>query len=130
MFLIFAFSSQQHNASTAQSTSIIHIVHQVFGVAAPEAIIRKGAHAVLYFVLGLLVVNMVVTQKRSLQFSLIASEMIVIIYAMTDEFHQLFVSGRAGLWGDVLLDSTAGLLGVIMLIFIFRTQLYKKAKVI
>ena len=37
------------------------------------------------------------------------------LYACTDEFHQLFVPGRAGRFTDVLIDTTGG---IIMLLFI------------
>ena len=37
------------------------------------------------------------------------------LYACTDEFHQLFVPGRAGRFTDVAIDTTGG---IIMLLFI------------
>lgn len=40
---------------------------------------------------------------------------ITFLYACTDEFHQLFVPGRAGRFTDVLIDTTGG---IIMLLFI------------
>ena len=35
-------------------------------------------------------------------------------YACTDEFHQLFVPGRAGLLSDVLIDSLSAVLGLVV----------------
>lgn len=40
---------------------------------------------------------------------------VTFLYACTDEFHQLFVHGRAGRFTDVLIDTTGG---IIMLLFI------------
>ena len=39
-------------------------------------------------------------------------------YAMTDEFHQLFVPGRSGRVADVLLDSTGAAVGVCLFLII------------
>lgn len=37
---------------------------------------------------------------------------ICILYAISDEFHQLFVPGRGGQIRDVLIDSTGAIVGV------------------
>lgn len=36
------------------------------------------------------------------------------LYAATDEFHQLFVPGRAGLFTDVLIDATGAAIGLLV----------------
>lgn len=36
------------------------------------------------------------------------------LYAATDEFHQLFVPGRAGLFTDVLIDATGAAIGLLL----------------
>lgn len=40
------------------------------------------------------------------------------LYAASDEFHQLFVPGRAGRVSDVLIDSLGALLGVLFFILL------------
>ena len=40
---------------------------------------------------------------------------VTFLYACTDEFHQLFVPGRAGRFTDVAIDTVGG---IIMLLFI------------
>ena len=45
---------------------------------------------------------------------------IVALYASTDEIHQLFVPGRAGLFTDVLIDTAGGIIGVIVTYFVIR----------
>ena len=40
--------------------------------------------------------------------------LIGILYAVSDEFHQLFVPGRAGQFRDVLVDGAGTVLGVLL----------------
>ena len=42
------------------------------------------------------------------------------IYACTDEFHQMFVSGRSGEWLDVMIDTTGATIGIIIINIIFK----------
>lgn len=35
-------------------------------------------------------------------------------YAATDEFHQIFVPGRAGMVTDVMIDSSGALAGILL----------------
>ena len=63
--------------------------------------LRKGAHAVEYCVLFLLVRRGWPTGR---------AWVFCVIYAITDEWHQTFVPGRAGRVSDVLLDSVAAAL--------------------
>ena len=41
--------------------------------------------------------------------------LIVIGYACTDEFHQLFVPGRSGQITDVMIDTLGGSIGVLII---------------
>ena len=43
-----------------------------------------------------------------------------ILYAASDEFHQLFVPGRAGLITDVCIDSAGALLGILLFLAALR----------
>ena len=38
----------------------------------------------------------------------------VFLYACTDEFHQLFMDGRAGQFKDVLIDTAGGSTGILL----------------
>ena len=42
----------------------------------------------------------------------------VMIYASTDEIHQLFVGGRSGRFTDVLIDTAGGFIGIMAAAFI------------
>lgn len=44
--------------------------------------------------------------------------MLAAVYACSDEIHQLFVEGRAGMVSDVLIDSAGAVLGLGILILI------------
>lgn len=79
--------------------------------------IRKCAHASEYAILGILLMltwnSYIPDAKRGRLIMFVAG----VLYAASDEFHQLFVPGRSGRLTDVLIDS-AGLLAGIFLIYI------------
>ena len=69
--------------------------------------IRKLAHATVYFVLGILVLNALEANKDNLKRNVLITLAFCFLYACTDEFHQLFIDGRSGSFVDCLID-TAG----------------------
>ena len=71
--------------------------------------VRKTAHFFEYFVLALLTINFLTNFGFNKHLFLYAT-IFCIIYAITDEVHQLFISGRSGQISDVLLDSLASIL--------------------
>lgn len=51
------------------------------------------------------------------------------IYACTDEIHQLFVPGRSGQFRDVMIDSLGAFIGILILsIFLMIINHLKKRK--
>lgn len=81
--------------------------------------VRKSAHVFEYFVLGVLALNVfdAFNVKRKVLFSII----LCILYASSDEFHQLF-TGRTASVTDVLLDSAASIVGIYLLNLIFSRR--------
>ena len=77
-----------------------------------EFLVRKTAHFTEYAVLSILV-NLAFRIRR--RWLLI---IIPICFAVSDEFHQLFVSGRAASVRDVLIDSAGALFGLLLLLCI------------
>ena len=78
-----------------------------------QFIVRKSAHFIGYMILGILASCLIlhyenINKKYPLAF------LICVIYAISDEIHQLFVPGRAGQVRDVLIDSAGSLLGIIL----------------
>lgn len=80
--------------------------------------VRKAAHMSEYALLTLLTFGAVCTKKGKRRYIIPIS--ITFLYACTDEFHQLFVNGRAGRFTDVLIDTSGG---VIMLLIVFIISL-------
>ena len=81
-------------------------------------LIRKSGHIVEYFVLGLLLFRAFRAdslQKWRLQWTLNVMIM-VIIFAISDEFHQSFVASRTSSLFDVGIDSAGGVLSQIAII--------------
>lgn len=79
--------------------------------------VRKCAHMFEYFVLAMLVFNAFcvsgVDSKKVLYYVI----GFVLIYACTDEFHQIF-TGRTAMFADVLIDTLGGYLGTLLYRFL------------
>ena len=114
MIVIFYFSSANGSVSTAQSdivtNSIINIFHYNGDITNLIYIVRKLFHVFEYFVLGILTYNAYKYHGRKI----IIPIMICFIYAITDELHQVYISGRNGNIYDVLLDTLASTLAIII----------------
>ena len=115
MIFIFIMSSMNETISSNQSGFFVSLIANLFNIKNIEiltTIVRKMAHFTEYFILGILVINSLdISNKRYLY-----SFIIGFIYAISDEIHQLFITGRSGKIFDVLIDS----LGIIMSIFIYK----------
>ncbi|MCL2227616.1 MAG: VanZ family protein [Oscillospiraceae bacterium] len=88
-----------------------------------ETILRKGAHLVVFFILGFCAANAIryltTNRRRVFWVSFLWGS----AYGALDEFHQTFVPGRAGMWQDWLLDTVGALLGVLVVLrFIWIKQ--------
>lgn len=130
MVLIFALSAETAEISSGTSgrliTAVVRIFYSGFDElsAAEQAeiiggfqfIVRKTAHFTLYFILGALSFLSVVTYTK-IRLTLRAgiSALISLLYSISDEIHQLFVSGRSGELRDVLIDFCGAALAIILL---------------
>lgn len=113
MLIIFYFSSKPAVASDQDSELIIQIfrfigmdLNSFLGEMASFAV-RKAAHFTEYFILCLLWFN-VLNDKFELKKAALYSVAAVFLYSVTDEFHQMFVPGRAARFADVLIDLSGG----------------------
>lgn len=124
MLLIFGFSAQDADESSDLSEGFLRqfilwfLPERVSGnreiLDLLEYLVRKCAHMAEFAVLGLLIsIQMYLYgkfQNRWRWFFVAAA--LVMCYAATDEFHQLFVSGRSGRVTDVLIDTAGGTIGI------------------
>ncbi|MCK5490847.1 MAG: VanZ family protein [Candidatus Pacebacteria bacterium] len=87
-----------------------------------DFVLRKIAHMSEYGILTFLFFRAYSGSKNNLskRKSISLAIMFAFTYALTDEYHQLFVSGREGSLRDVFVDS----LGIFFVAFL----IYKKAK--
>lgn len=126
MILIFFLSAQPALESDRLSTKlteiILGLVNQVVPVVGSGAVdysylnhvVRKLAHFLLYLILGVLSVRALRKNGLTGWKPLIMAVLICVLYAVTDELHQVFVPGRSGQISDVFIDSLGGLAGVVL----------------
>ncbi|MDY0404609.1 VanZ family protein [Virgibacillus sp. 179-BFC.A HS] len=129
MGVIFYLSHQSGSESNGLSSGIAATVAAIcekiipnFSLTAEDLRfwVRKAAHFSAYFLLGVLTCNAL---RNSRVFGLTGAGCawaISILYAATDEFHQLFIPGRSGEIRDVLIDSTGALVGILLLTVIIK----------
>ena len=85
-----------------------------------ENIIRKIAHFSLYALVGFLLMSLLITYNINEKNKIISTVTIGAIYAISDEFHQSFVSGRSGQVSDVFLDTLGVSVGSIFILLIIK----------
>lgn len=78
-----------------------------------QLFIRKGAHMGEYALLALFLCFHLRYYPISKKQLILLALAITAGYAAADEFHQLFVPGRAGRLSDVCIDSLGGILGIL-----------------
>jgi len=101
------------------SLSSIPSLHSGF---ACDFLLRKMAHVTEYFVLTFLLYRALKNSFGLQGFYLTAVlASISLLYAISDEFHQIFVVGREGCPRDVLIDSL-GIIGFYLLTRILRRR--------
>jgi VanZ family protein len=88
-------------------------------------VIRKSAHMTEYAILAITVsFSLYAYEKKGIGL-ILRSEVICILYAMTDEFHQLFIPGRSGEITDVFIDGFGALIGCLLFILIIKKILVR-----
>jgi VanZ family protein len=76
------------------------------GLGTWDLVLRKLAHTTEYAILGALLVR--ATGRTGIAFAL------GVLYAITDEFHQVFVPGRHGAPVDVVIDAVGVAVGIAL----------------
>ena len=78
-----------------------------------EHYIRKLAHFSLYFMVGILIMSLMSTYDLKNIKRMFISWRIGIIYAASDEFHQIFIPDRTASIFDIIIDSCGVFCGII-----------------
>lgn len=151
MIVIFCFSDQPATKSANLSEGVGRRVASILVlnfqnwddtkqnqyVESIDFFVRKTAHFTEYMILGGLWLLCIYNRPdesssfgKKIRISVCASA----IYAISDEFHQLFVEGRAGRWMDVGIDTMGAIAGIglvtigIKLFILIRVHMEKMSK--
>ena len=113
MIFIFVMSSFDASSSSNQSNFIVDIITGIINIkdiGLLSLIIRKLAHFIEYFILGILVINFITRYDKKI----IIAILLCIIYATSDEIHQIFVPGRSCQITDIMIDSLGSIMGIYL----------------
>jgi VanZ family protein len=91
-----------------------------------EFFIRKAAHFFVYLGLGFLIYRALSLSILNNRLTFIASWVLTILYAISDEIHQGFTPNRSPHWEDVIIDTVGGLIGITLAWLIYRKIRLKK----
>ncbi len=131
IFTIFYFSHQTGTGSSSTSKKVSIIIVNILDIKNKmpeeqkeeiiriiEPIIRKLAHYTLYMLGGILIINCINAYINEDTRIIIYSSCAGVIYAISDEIHQLFVNGRSGKVQDIILDSIGIFTGVAIYLLV------------
>jgi len=128
MMMIFRFSSQIATDSNTLSTEVtekflervVPSYHQMDSTKQSLLIkktnhyIRKAAHFSIYLLLGIFLYGLFAFYQVYLKKRIAYSLLVGLVYAISDEVHQIFISGRGPQFGDVCIDFSGLLIGVTL----------------
>lgn len=140
MVLIFKFSSQNGNdtnyLSLKVTNKIASIVFKNYNLQSNEIknyityslniIIRKTAHFTMYYILGSSVYLLIFSMKKHFKKCFAFSLSIPLLYAISDELHQLFTNGRTAKVTDVIIDETGAFFGSLTVFAVIACFNYLK----
>ena len=131
MCVIFAFSAQKEEESSEVSEAFSYRIVSSTGLffrlnldeedlqriaGAIESAVRKTAHMTEFGILSVLVYVWLGKWQIAVGKKMSIAAIFAILYAASDEFHQLFVPGRAGSIRDVVIDGMGAVLGVCIFV--------------
>lgn len=121
LILIYLLSAETGDQSGSLSNGILLSIAKLLKISDTKAFvdtfgffIRKLAHFSEYFILYILTYECF--KEYNCQKLIVVSVLFCVLYALFDEFHQLFVDGRCGQLSDVVIDSS----GSIVSCFLWR----------
>lgn len=126
MLFIFSFSAQPDGQTNQLSLRVTQKMIDLKILALPDTMapqsylllanryIRKVAHFSLFMVLGFIVSQGIRLRVKNPVLVFVFALLLCCIYAISDEWHQMFVPGRNAEWTDVLIDSAGAFLGILL----------------
>ena len=144
MIVIFIFSSENGDKSKDTSRGFVRGVVNTFIftknldeiqkeelIENSQFIIRKTAHFTVYTILGINVYGFVNTYKNiKIKYKILITIFVCALYAMSDEFHQLFSSGRSASIRDVCIDTTGAIFGILIFVLVEKcNKMYKNRNI-
>lgn len=147
MFIIFTLSNMNGIESNVKSqTSLDEIVDYVLSITNKvgltdkhpsekskkalvekiNPVMRKCAHATVFFILAILVMIFLSRFKIKLSVSYIITILVSFMYALFDEYHQTFVAGRTGQFSDSLIDTSGAIIGALLVLIVI--SIHRKRK--
>lgn len=131
MVVIFIFSNETSTMSNEKSRFFIYLIQTLgldlnafFGNLS-NFMVRKASHFLEYFILAILLFN-IIKGKFEIKKVFIISIVIVVLYACTDEIHQIFIPGRTARIKDIFIDTVGGSMGLLVGYFINKKIFYEK----
>lgn len=124
MGLIFVLSNDTAEESSKKSDGLIvrcvqDIIKRDLSTKEKEKVlkylvkpVRKSAHFFLYFVLGILIINLFKSFELFNYKTILIAILLCFLYACSDEIHQLFIKGRSCEVRDILIDTIGSLSGI------------------
>lgn len=109
MLSIFWFSHQDGRESARQSTYVKKQVNKAIGKGL-RFNVRKNAHFFIYMALGM---SLLLSREKTGKREILEVVGFVILYAISDEYHQSFVPGREASFRDICIDTLGGISGVL-----------------
>jgi VanZ family protein len=121
LVLIFILSAQPVHKSNGLSKGIAERIVKIIEKISPDRDInigrfnhylRKTAHFLSYMILGILVMNVLKVLGVKGGKRIVIALVLCVLYAISDEFHQLFVPGRGAQVKDVVIDTVGAIVGI------------------
>lgn len=132
MILIFANSAVPGDKSDKESHLITDQIVACIRKVSPKAasnvekinhLVRKNGHCLEYFILALLVANVLRRFGKRPKEVFITILFVCLLYAVSDEFHQSFVPGRSCEVLDVIIDFSGSFIGTIVYYFVWAIRI-------
>ena len=131
MFTIFKFSSQNGTQSKGVSTKVSEFVLQFSNkyqqaeskektkiLLRTNAVMRKVAHFLIYTLLGLLLMGIMSKTRLKDKWRILITIFLGLLYAISDEIHQIYSPGRTPKIADVYIDLLGIFVGILLVILI------------